>query len=77
MKVKVNLENGETLEQAEEKLEKALKAKRECAHGEQYCDPAMNEFHDHIEARHKKVLERINQQIADEIKREVYSKGHI
>jgi len=77
MKFKVELGKGETIEDAEKVLEKALNTKRECSHGEQYCDPALNEFHELVEARHKKLVEQILQDIKNEIDRDVYSKGHI
>lgn len=48
MKIKVELEKGETVEQADEFLAKALVKKTECEHGEKYSDDAMNEAHDHI-----------------------------
>lgn len=67
MKVKINLDKGETILQAEEKLEKALKAKKECSDGERYCDPAVNEFHELIESRHEALVQNILEQIKDEI----------
>jgi len=48
MKIKVELEKGETVEAADEFLAKALAAKTECEHGERYSDDAINEAHDHI-----------------------------
>jgi hypothetical protein len=48
MKIKVELAKGESVEQADEFLAKALAAKTECDHGERYSDNAMNEAHDHI-----------------------------
>ncbi len=48
MKIKVELENGETVEQADDFILKAISRKTECDHGEQYSDEAMNEAHDHI-----------------------------
>ena len=48
MKIKVDLAPGETVEQADEFIAKALAAKSECDHGERYSDNAMNEAHDHI-----------------------------
>lgn len=75
MKTKVYLNQGETLAEAEDKLEKALKAKKECAPGEQYCDPAVNEFHEVIEARHKLLMDKIVDDVRIEIQRHVNSKG--
>ena len=74
MKVKINVEKGETLLEAEEKLEKALKAKKECSHGEQYCDPAVNEFHDFIESKHKQLVKKVLEDIKSEIQRDVNSR---
>lgn len=48
MKIKVELSQGETVEQADEFIAKALSAKHECDEGERYSDNAMNEAHDHI-----------------------------
>lgn len=48
MKIKVELEKDETVEQADEFLAKALVRKNECDHGEKYADEAMNEAHAHI-----------------------------
>lgn len=48
MKIKVELDNGETVEQADDFIMKALAKKTECDHGEQYSDEAMNEAHTHI-----------------------------
>ena len=59
MRAKIYLEKGETLGDAEDQLEKALNVKKECSHGEQYCDPALNEFHDLIESKHKKMLKNV------------------
>lgn len=75
MKVKVNLDKGETLAQAEEKLEKALKAKKECIKGEQYCDPALNEFHEYVEAQHTDLIQNILSEIKQEIIKDLNSKG--
>lgn len=75
MKTKIVLERGETLQEAEEKLEKALKIKKECSHGEQYCDPVLNEFHDQIETEHKKLLEKLAEGVKAELEREVNGKG--
>lgn len=75
MKTRVILEKGETLQEAEDRLEKALALKKECSHGEQYCDPALNEFHDNIETQHKELLAKLSEDIKAEIQRAVYGKG--
>ena len=48
MKIKVELDKGETVDQADEFMAKALAAKADCEHGEKYSDDAMNEAHEHI-----------------------------
>ena len=48
MKIKVELANGETVEQADDFILKAISRKSECDHGEKYADEAMNEAHSHI-----------------------------
>lgn len=48
MKIKVELSNDETVEEADEFLMKAISTKAECNHGERYSDDAMNEAHAHI-----------------------------
>jgi hypothetical protein len=80
MKVKIELENGQTLEQAEEELLRALKGKQKVKdepQGERYADTMVNEFHDLILDEHEKVLEGIQEQIETEVKRLVSSKGNI
>lgn len=69
----MKLNNGETIEQAEENLEKALKAKKECSHGERYCDPAMNEALEHVEKRHADLLKSILEEITTEIERDSHA----
>lgn len=74
MKLQVTLEKSETIEQAEEVLEKALKAKHDCSGGERYLDPAMNEFHDHVESKHSQLVDSILKDIAAELERDVHSR---
>jgi hypothetical protein len=71
MKVRIDLQNGETLQDAEETLEKALKAKKECSEGERYADPVLNELHDSICDRHEELLTNLFQNIQSAIKEEV------
>jgi len=75
MKLRVDLQSGETLTQVEENLEKALKAKKECSSTEQYIDPALNKFHDSICERHDKLVKSILNEVTTEIVRYAYSKG--
>lgn len=77
MKVKIELEQNETLEESELKLEKALKGKRK-AHEhskEEYSDPALNEFHDRVSRDHLKVIEDIKNRLNLEITRLVLNKN--
>ena len=76
MKTKIQLEKGESLSVEEEKLEKALKAKKECSPGEQYCDPAVNEFHDLIAERHEKLVKSVVTSISIELERHLNSRGY-
>jgi hypothetical protein len=68
MKVKVELTNGETIEQADELLEKALKAKAEPSENERYADQHLNDFHDYINERHQRLVTSVLKEIEDEIK---------
>jgi hypothetical protein len=75
MKIKVDLDKGETLEQADEQLEKALKAKKECVHGEQYDDDIYNALHEEICQHHSsKVLDVIKKELREVIKNACISK---
>lgn len=69
MKVTVNLEEGETLEQAEEELYKALRGKKKIKDqlGERYADEMINEFHDRVLDEHFKVLEEIKERVKYEV----------
>lgn len=48
MKIKVEIEGENTIEDAVEFMAKTMNKTAECAHGERYADDAMNEAHDHI-----------------------------
>jgi hypothetical protein len=65
MKIKVELQPGENLADAEELMEKALKAKSECDHGERYTDDAMNEAHSLICARFNGLLNNLQTDIEE------------
>lgn len=65
MKIKVELGQGESLADAEELMEKALKAKAECDHGERYSDDAMNEAHTLICARFNGLLNNLQTEIEE------------
>lgn len=76
MKAKIYVEEHETLEQAEETLEKALKVKKECSHGERYADKPLNDFHDLICQKHSNLVENILEEVKQEIIRDVSGRGH-
>lgn len=65
MKIKVELEKGETVAKADEFLAKALVAKSECDHGEKYSDEAMNEAHEHICASFRNMTNDLHQHIKE------------
>jgi hypothetical protein len=64
LKVKVELEGAETVEQANEFITKALVTQSECQHGERYADGAMNDAHDHIVG----LFSSLNKDLHSEIK---------
>lgn len=76
MKVKVELEKHETLDEADELLEKALHAKHEDSHGERYADPILNEFHDYLNIMANQTLTRIKEQIEGELQRASSARYH-
>jgi hypothetical protein len=65
MKINVELEDQETLEEAEEFMAKALKVKSECSHTEKYADPVMNEAHDLICQRFNELLNNVQTEIRE------------
>lgn len=69
MRVRIDLEPGETIEEAEEKLAKAILTKQELREelAERYDDPVLNEFHDHVTNEHLKVLDNIRALVSQEI----------
>jgi len=68
MKVKITLEPGQTLTDAEEILEKASKLKKECSDTERYHDEPLNEFHDYVCSRNKSILDNLMEEIEAELK---------
>jgi hypothetical protein len=68
MKIKVELEQNETIGDAEEVLQKALNVKQECDHGERYSDDAMNEAHTLICEQFDSLLTNLQQEIKDIVK---------
>lgn len=73
MKLEVKLSPGETTEQAEELLEKALRRKKSCSDHEKYVDPALNEFVHSISLKHKSLTEELLKEIALEIVRDFHA----
>lgn len=67
MKIKVELEKDETIEQAEHLFVKSVSAKQECSGGERYADEYLNELEAHVCSEHRKVLDRIAEEIAAEV----------
>lgn len=65
MKIKVELAEGETVEQADEFMAKAMAVRAECDHGERYSDDAMNEAHEHICGLFKNLTKDLNSTIKD------------
>jgi hypothetical protein len=76
MKVKIFLDKSETLESAEEVLEKALHAKKECSSGEKYSDDVLNDFHDYICKKHEQLLHSVLADIRKEIETDVNLQAH-
>lgn len=76
MKLKVELESDETIEQVEDFLEKSLKAKKQCSE-ERYSSKFLNEFHSYVCDRHSKLLQDIAYQVDLEIKADASKKHHI
>ena len=65
MKVKIELKKGETAEQADEFLTKALSAKQECSGEERFADNWLNELEAHVCAEHRKVLDQLTAEIVN------------
>lgn len=68
MKIKVNLEKGESIEDADQFLEKALKLKKDSKEPERYHDQAFEDFVSEIDVQHKKLLEDLLEDIKVELK---------
>lgn len=75
MKIKVELENEETIEQADEFIMKAISNKTECTHGERYSDDAMNEAHDHICSLFANLTKDLELNVKDIIEHATRTKG--
>lgn len=67
MKVRVDLDKHESVEDAEELLTKAMTAKKECSGDERYHDDWLNQFEAHVLSEHKKLMDQISHEILAEI----------
>lgn len=67
MRIKVELEKNETVEQAEHLFVKSVHAKQECSGGERYADDYLNELEAFVCAEHRKVLKQIEEEIVAEV----------
>lgn len=68
MKIKIELEEHEHQDDADDLLEKALHNKKECSDHERYADPILNDFHDYVTQLHTQLLERISSDIEAQLK---------
>lgn len=72
MKVKIFPDKGQSVEEAEEQLEKALRIKRKTQDAqyakESYKDEHLDEFHDHIMDQHNDVIGNIFSEVIDSVK---------
>lgn len=49
-------------------MEKSLRVKKECSHGEKYASNFLNEFHEYVCSQHATSLEELASKIAEEIR---------
>lgn len=73
---RIKIISDSSLVDTEEQLEKALKRKSECSHGERYADDAFNQFYDMICEKHEKLIKSIMEELETEIERHAGSKGN-
>jgi hypothetical protein len=71
MKIKVELDKGETEEQADEFLEKALKAKKKDPKPERYTDQVFEDLVSGVDAQHQTLIQDLVQEIKDEVRNNV------
>jgi phosphopantetheinyl transferase (holo-ACP synthase) len=68
MKVRIELEKGETREDAKEALLKALNSQRNgSAHGDQFPDPAMEYMANKLKKRYNEIWTEMLQEINEEL----------
>ena len=71
MRIKVELEKHETIEDAESFMAKSVQLKHECSGEERYADEYLNELESYVCGEHRKVLKRIAEEVTEEIDRNV------
>lgn len=73
MKVRIELDENETVEEAEEALEKAIKSKiqsrNEYFAKERYADQHVEDFHEEIIKEHETLLKRLVDDIKHNVKK--------
>lgn len=67
VKLKIELGKNESIEDAEEFLAKAAKAKQDCSGEERYADGWLNDLESYACQEHQKVLDQIASEIAAEV----------
>ena len=72
MKVSIHLDPGETPEQADEELQKALDVKNSADHRELYEDDLANEMLDKINEEAKDIFRAMFKDIGEVIARDIY-----
>ena len=74
MKIKIELSEGETPEQAEETFVKAIQTKKECSGMERFKDEALNEYLEHICIKHDEALNSLEKELKEEIQHAIQHK---
>ena len=77
MKIKVHLEHDETIEDADDFLEKAVAAKKDVGYHERYTDEFLNDFHEYLLTKHHQFVQSIIQSIKEEIEHDANKKGSV
>lgn len=65
MKIKVELAKGESMQDVDEFLEKAMHKKSECSGGEKYADPALEKVLEMLCKEHADVLNTIEKEVKE------------
>jgi len=71
MKIKIELEKGENLQDADDQLEKIVKAKKVVHSKEKYSDDHYNAFEKLIELKHKRLVEKIVAELRESIENDL------